>query len=127
MEGVDQAIRRIACNNVDFLVDERTVDEAKVHHTGRRGKVQAVELAPAFKAVGALEKFVAKTGAHLGSVGDDVTRVAKVQLLSVLAANDHGDVFSKPSGSVTSRLKRRGIPLFHTDIDFVRGRDWGIR
>src|SRR6266403_2333050 len=89
MERINQAVGGVACNDVDFFIHERAVDEAQVHHTGLRGEMQAVELAPAFEAVRALKEFVSETGTHLGGERDDVASVTELEPLGVLAADDH--------------------------------------
>jgi hypothetical protein len=57
VEGVDQAVGGIAGDDVYFIVDRGAVDEAEIHHAGLGGEVEAVTLAEASAAVGALKEF----------------------------------------------------------------------
>src|SRR6266705_2276277 len=71
-EGVDEAVRGIAGDNIDLMIEEGAVDEAEVHHVGLPGEVEAVQTAQGAEAVGALEEFVADAGAPLRRDGSDI-------------------------------------------------------
>ena len=117
VEGVDEAVGGIAGDDVDFIVDEGAVDEAEVHDAGRRGEMQAVKLAPATEAVGALEEFVAEAGAHFGSEGNNVGCVAEIEALGVFAADHHGESILEAERLGDFEMETLGVVLFHTIVD----------
>jgi hypothetical protein len=126
VEGVDESVGGIAGDDVNFLVDEGAIDQAKVHDTGRRGEMQAVESAPATKAVGTLEEFVAEAGAHFGGVGDEVAGVAEVEALGVFAADDHGESVLETEWFGDFQVETLGIALFDAIVDVAWVAAWGF-
>ncbi len=117
VEGVDEAVGGIAGDDVDLFVDEGAVDEAEVHDAGRCGEMQAVKLAPATEAVGALEEFVAEAGAHFGSEGNDVGCVAEMEALGVFAADDHDESVLEAERLGDFEMETLGVALLHTIVD----------
>jgi len=97
---------RVAGDECRLDGHEGAVDEAEIHDFGRLGEMKIVALTPAAEAVGALKKFVADAGAPFGSDGGDFGDFLQMEILGIVAADDHGEGISKPSGSVTSRWKR---------------------
>ena len=129
MERVDEAIGGIAGDDVDFFVDQSAVDEAEVHDAGRCGEMQAVALAEAAVAVGALEKFVADAGAPSGSDRDDVGDFAEMELLGVGAADDHRERVFESERLGDFEIEALGVALLDA-LRRRRGRSelsWGIR
>ncbi len=55
------------------------------------------------EAVGPLQELVADARAPFGSDRSEVGDRTDVQVFTVVPANHHRNVFSKPSGSVTSK------------------------
>ena len=118
VERVDEAVGGIAGDDVDFLIDESAVDEAEVHDAGRcAAKCEAVALAEAAVAVGALEKFVADAGAPFGSDRDEVGDGAQVKLLSVGAADDHGEGVFEAERLGDFEIEALGVALFDALVD----------
>ena len=117
VEGVDEAVGGIAGDDVDLFVDEGAVDEAEVHDAGRCGEMQAVKLAPATEAGGALEEFVAEAGAHFGSEGNDVGCVAEMEALGVFAADDHDESVLEAERLGDFEMETLGVALLHTIVD----------
>src|SRR5438552_3084136 len=77
------------------MIDEGSVDEAKVHHFGRLGEMQIVTIAPAAEAVGALEKFVADAGAPFRSKGRGDLKVKALGIELLDAIVDGGRTASR--------------------------------
>src|SRR6266581_709975 len=71
-EGVNEAVRGIAGDNVDLVIEEGAVDEAEVHHVRLPGEVEFVQTGQGAEAVGALEEFVADAGAPLRRDRSDI-------------------------------------------------------
>src|SRR6266567_1983138 len=71
-EGVDEAVRGIAGDNINLMIEEGAVDEAEVHHVRLPGEVEAVQTGQGAEAVGALEEFVADAGAPLRRDRSDI-------------------------------------------------------
>jgi hypothetical protein len=88
-ESVDEAVSGIACDDVDFFLDESAVDQAEIENTGRFAELQAIALRPALVAVGAFEELVADAGAPVRSKGCDVGKSCEVIGFGVVATNDH--------------------------------------
>ncbi len=109
----------VAGDDVDSLVDESAIDQAEVHDAGRRREMQGVEPAPAAKAVGTLEEFVAEAGAHFRSVGDEVAGVAEMEALGVFAADDHRESVLKAERLGNFQVETLGVALFHAIVDIV--------
>src|ERR1700724_72380 len=82
--------------------------------------MQAVELAPAAEAVGALEEFVAEAGAHFGGVGDDVAGVAEVETLGVFPADDYGEGIFKTERLSDFEIKTLRVALLDALVDVAR-------
>src|SRR5256884_8496745 len=93
------------------MIDEGSVDEAKVHHFGRLGEMQIVTIAPAAEAVGALEKFVADAGAPFRSKGRDIGDFLKMEIFGVVAADNHGESVFKTQRLGDLKVKAVGIEL----------------
>ena len=107
MQRVDDAVGGIARDDVDFVVLQRAVDQAEVHDAGLLGEMQAVTLAPALEAVGALEKFEADADSPLGERYGTMSEVrCRCRRWASSPRMTMAKVFSKPSGSVTAKLKR---------------------
>ncbi len=117
MERVDKAIGGITSNDVDFLIDERAVDEAEVHDAGRFSEMQAVALGEAAVAVGAFEKFVADAGAPFWSERNEVGDGAQVKLLSVRAADDHSEGVFESERLGDYQIEALGVALFDALVD----------
>jgi len=105
-EGVDEAVGGIAGNDVDLMIDEGAVDEAEVHDARLPGEVEGVAVAPAVETVGTLEEFVADADAPFGAEGAISEIVRRWEIFASSPRTTMAKVFSKPRGSVTSRLKR---------------------
>jgi hypothetical protein len=144
-ERVNEAISGVASDNVDLMIDEGAVDEAEVHDFGRAGEVEIVAGSEAGETIGALEEFVANSGAPLGSKGCDVGNFLQPQFLRVVPADDHGEsIFEaerlgdlemesigvalldavKDSGGITLRRfvqdgGERGAGVFDVEVEFA--------
>ena len=59
--GVDQAARRVAGNQVDLVLRERSIDEREVHRARPAHEMESVLLRQSRVAVGPLEKLVAES------------------------------------------------------------------
>ncbi len=98
MQRIDDAVGGVAGYNVDFVILQRTVNQAEIHHAGLLGKMQAVALAPSTKTIGAFQKFKTNSDAPLGSDRNEVRHALKMKLLRILATYDHGEgVFESPA------------------------------
>ncbi len=117
MEGVDQAVRGIAGDDVDLMIDEGAVEEAEVHNVWRSGEMERVTIAPAGETVGSLEEFVANTGAPLGSDRSEVGHGVEVEGLRVVLADDHGESVFEAEGFGEVKIKFLGVLLFDAVID----------
>src|SRR6266436_1937647 len=51
-KGIDEAIRGVARDDVNLMIDESAVDEAEVHDFGSSREMEIVAAAPAAEAVG---------------------------------------------------------------------------
>src|SRR6267378_5559217 len=120
MERLNEAVGGVAGNDVNFFVDEGAVDKAEIHDAGLGGEMQAIDLAPATKTVGAFEEFVSETRAPLGGVRDDVAGVAKVKALRIVATNNHGEGVFKAEGLGDFEIETLGVALFHAIVHVVR-------
>src|ERR1700760_1931239 len=89
MQRVDQSIGGIAGDDVDLFIDERAIDQPKIHDARRFGKLQPVALDETAIAVGALEEFVADTGMPSRGERSDVGNCFEMELLGVGAADNH--------------------------------------
>src|SRR5260370_38038633 len=83
--------------------------------------MQAVELAPAAEAVGALEEFVAEAGTHFGGVRGDVAGVAEVETLGVIAADDHGESILKAERLGDFEIEPFGVTLPDPTVNVAGG------
>jgi len=119
-EGVDEAVRGIAGDNVDLMIEEGAVDEAEVHHVRLPGEVEAVQTGQGAEAVGALEEFVADAGAPLRRDGSDIRNRAKVKVFRVVAADDHGKSVFEAQRLGDFEMKAIGVELLDAVVD--RGR-----
>ncbi len=90
-EGVDEAVGGVAGDDVHLMIDEGAVDEAEVHDFGGLGKMETVVFAEAAETVGALEEFVAGTGAPFGGKRRDIGNFLQMEIFRVVAADDHGE------------------------------------
>src|SRR6267154_5717878 len=81
--------------------------------------MQAIELAPATKAVGALEKFVTEASAHFGGIGNDVAGIAEVEALGVVTADNHGEGVLEAEGLGDFGIETLGVALPDTIVNFV--------
>src|SRR5437660_1801828 len=102
------------------MIDEGSVDEAKVHHFGRLGEMQIVTIAPAAEAVGALEKFVADAGAPFRSKGRDIGDFLKMETFGVVAADNHGESVFKAEWLGNFKVKAISVELLDAIVN--RGR-----
>jgi hypothetical protein len=117
---VDEAVRRIAGDDVDLMIDESAVDEAEVHDFGRFGKTEIVAIAQRAEAVGAFEEFVANAGAPLRGDGRDVGDFLEMEIFRVIAADDHGKSVFEAEGLGDFEVEAIGVHLFDAAVDGVR-------
>jgi len=120
MERVDEAVGGIAGDDVDLLVDERSVDKAEIHNARSRGELKAVALDEAAIAVGAFEEFVADTGAPARSDRNDVGNCLEMELLGVGAANDHRKRVFESERLSDIEMEALGIASFDALVDGAR-------
>src|SRR5438309_10503969 len=99
------------------MIDKGAVDEAEVHHFGRFCEMQIVAIAPAAEAVGALEKFVADADAPFRSKGRDIGNFLEMEILGVVAADDHGESVFKTERLGDFKVKALGIELLDAIVD----------
>src|SRR5438876_327584 len=71
--------------------------------------MQIVAIAPAAEAVGALEKFVADADAPFRSKGRDIGNFLEMEILGVVAADDHGESVFKTERLGDFKVKALGI------------------
>jgi hypothetical protein len=117
---VDEAVRRIAGDDVDLMIDESAVDEAEVHDFGRFGKTEIVAIAQRAEAVGAFEEFVANAGAPLRGDGRDVGDFLEMEIFRVIAADDHGKSVFEAEGLGDFEVEAIGVELLDAAVDGVR-------
>jgi hypothetical protein len=120
MERVDEAVGGIAGDDVDFLVDERAVNEAEVHHARRFREMQTVTLNEAAIAVGAFEKFVADAGAPAWGDRNDVGDFGEMELFGIGSADDHGKCVFESERLGDVEIETLGVALFHALVDGLR-------
>ena len=71
----------------------------------------------AAEAVGALKEFVADAGAPLGSDGRDIGDGAEVEILGVVAADDHGEGVFEAKRFGDFEAETIGVELLDAVID----------
>src|SRR5579859_796009 len=128
VKRVDEAVSRIAGDDIDLMIEESAIEEAEVHDVWLRGEVESVAAAPAAESVGAFEEFVADAGAPPGSDGGEVGHGAEVEALCVVAADDHGESVFEAEGFREGEMEALIVLIFDTSIDGgggVVGR-WGF-
>src|SRR6202142_2548738 len=91
VERGDEAVGRVAGDEVNLGVLESAGEEAEVHDAGRGGEAQAVGCDQALIAVGTLHEFVAESGTPLRSVGGGLRKRLQMQAAGVVAANLDGE------------------------------------
>ena len=116
-EGVDEAVGGIAGDDVHLMIDEGAVDEAEVHDFGGFGKMKAVVFAEAGETIGALEEFIAGTGAPLGGERHDIGNFLEMEIFGVVAANDHGEGVFEAERLGDFKVEAIGIKLLDAVVD----------
>jgi hypothetical protein len=110
-KGIDQAIRRIAGDDVHLMINEGAIDEAEVHDARLAGEMESVAVAPATETVGALEEFVADADAPFGSKRCDIRDFLQVEVPSVVAADNHGERIFEAEGFGDFEVEALSIEL----------------
>jgi len=103
-----------------LMIDEGAINKAEVHDFGRSREMEIVAVAPAAEAVGALEKFVADARAPLGGKGRDVGDFLEMEILRVIAADDHGEGVFEAEGLSDFEMEALGVELFDAMVNGVR-------
>ncbi len=119
-EGINEAVGRVAGDDVHLMIDEGTINKAEVHDFGRSCEMEIVAVAPAAEAVGALEKFVADARAPLGGKGRNVGDFLQMEILRVIAADDHGESVFEAEGLSDFEMEALGVELFDAMVNGVR-------
>jgi len=117
VERVDQTVSGVARDNVDLLIDQGAVEEAKVHDTGRGGEVEIVARAPSGEPVGAFEEFVADADVPLGGAGSELRHGTEMEFLRVVAAHNHGEGVFEAERFGDVQIETLGVLLFNAGID----------
>src|SRR6059036_648750 len=99
------------------MIDEGSIDEAEVHYFGRPSEMQIVTIAPAAKAIGALEEFIADAGAPFGSKWRDIGNFLKMEISGVVTADDHGESVFKAERLGDFEMKAIGVELLDAVVD----------
>src|SRR5207249_4873334 len=86
-------------------------DEAEGHESGGFGEMETVAIAPAAETVLALEEFVADADAPFTGEGRDIGDGAKVEILGIVAANDHGEGVFEAEGLGDFEVEAIGVEL----------------
>src|SRR6266446_1422177 len=73
--------------------------------------MQLVAIAPAAKAVGAFEKFVANAGAPLGGQRRDIGNFLEMEIFGVVAADNHGESVFETERLGDFEVKELGVEL----------------
>jgi hypothetical protein len=119
-ERIDEAVGGVSGDDIHLMIHEGAVDQAEVHDFGRFGEAEAVTFAEAGKPVGALEEFVADAGAPFGGEWNDVRDFLQMEVLRVIAADDHSESVFKTEGLGDFEMEAIGVEPFDVDIDIVR-------
>ncbi len=106
------------------MIDEGAVDQPEVHDAGRLGEAEAVTFAEAGEAVGALEEFVADAGAPTGSDGNNFGDFSQMEVLRVIAADDHGEGVFEAERLGDFEMEAIGVKLLDA---IVNGRGIALR
>src|SRR5438552_17594248 len=99
------------------MIDEGSIDEAEVHYSGRPSEMQIVTIAPAAKAIGALEEFIADAGAPFGSKWRDIGNFLKMEMSGVVTEDDHGESVFKAERLGDFEMKAIGVELLDAVVD----------
>jgi len=117
VKRVDEAVGGIAGDDIDLMIDESAIEEAEVHDVGLRGEVESVTSAPTAETVGALEEFVADTGAPLWGDGGEVGHGEEVEALRVVATDDHGESVFKAERLGENEVEALSVLIFDASVD----------
>src|SRR5438034_7062198 len=79
--------------------------------------MQIVAIAPAAEAVGALEKFVADADAPFRSKGRDIGNFLEMEILGVVAADDHGESVFKAERLGDFKVKPVSVEFLDSIVD----------
>jgi hypothetical protein len=116
-ESADETVGGVAGDDVHLVIEEGAVDEAEVHDAGRLGEVEIVAIAEAGKAVGALKEFVADAGAPTGSDGNNVGDFLQMEVLGVVAADDHGESIFEAERLGDFQVEAVGVELLDAAVN----------
>ena len=119
-KGVDEAVRRVAGDDVDLMIDESTIDQAEVHDSRRFGEMEIVACYEAGEAVGTLDEFVADAGAPFGGDGSEVGNFLDMKFLRVVAADDDGERVFEAERLGDFEVEVVGVKLLDAVVDGVR-------
>src|ERR1700692_626753 len=113
MQRVDDAVGGVAGHNVHFVILQRAINQAEVHHAGLLAESQAVALAPSTKTIRALQKFKPNADAPLRSYRREVRHAPKMKLPRVLTAYDHRKGVFKAQWLGNFKIKSLTVKLLH--------------
>src|SRR5580704_10025073 len=85
----DQPVSGISCNNVHFLLGQRTIKEPEIQLAGWLAEFQAVALGPAFIAIRTFQKFVTHAGTPLRGERHDIRNLGEMILVRIFLAYHH--------------------------------------
>ena len=119
-EGIDEAVRGIARDDIYLMIDKSAINKAEVHDFGRSPEMEIVALAPATEAIRTLEKFIADTDAPFGCEGREVGDPLEMQIPSVVAADDHGESVFKTEGLGDFEMEALRVKLSNAMVNGVR-------
>src|ERR1700675_1836900 len=114
MQRVDDAVGGVAGHNIDFVILQRAVNQAEIHHAGLLGKMQAVALAPSTKTIRAFQKFKTDSDAPPGSDRNEVRHMLKMRLPRVLATYHHGESIFEPERLGDFKIEALAVQLLYT-------------
>jgi hypothetical protein len=116
-ERVNEAVGGIAGDDVNLVTDKDAVDEAEVHDARPPSEMEGVAFAPAAETVGPLEEFVADADTPIGSERRDIRDFLQMEMLGVVATNDHGKRVFEAEGFGNFEVEALGIELFDAIVD----------
>ena len=79
--------------------------------------MEIVAIAPAAKAIGAFEEFIADTGVPLGSDWSELGHCMEIAFVGIVAADDHGERVFKAERFGEFEIEALGVFLLHAIVD----------
>jgi hypothetical protein len=116
MQGFDGPVGGVARDDVDLPADECAVDQPEIENRRRSGETKIVSFCKAREAIGPFQKFVADTDAPFWCKRRDVREFLEVEVLRIIAADNHSESVFETEGFGDGQMEAVGIELFHSLI-----------